>query len=172
MNVDSVSFCVEGNPKSLARAILSRGKGRSNKVWLRDPNKESKAEFRAAVQRCGIFGGNGQPRILFDAGSPIVVDISFHVKTPQDHFVNCNQAGGQIKVSACTKWPTKPDIDNLDKFVLDALQGFIFANDSQVVQQTIYKGYHHEPPFIGQTIVSIHRADRFRNCSALGSLQG
>lgn len=156
-DVDCVAFCVEGNPKPLARAILSRGKGRSNKVWLRDPGKESKAEFRAAVQRCGIFGEGGQPRILFDAKTPIVVDIAFHVKTPQDHFVNRNLAGGQIKASALTKWPTRPDIDNLDKFVLDALQGFLFANDSQVVRQTLYKGYHHEPPFVGRTTVSIHR---------------
>lgn len=167
MNTDSVSFCVEGNPKSLARAVLSRGKGQSNKVWLRDPSKEYKAEFRAAVQHCGIFGKDGRPRILFDAGSPIVVDITFHVKTPKDHFVNRNQSCGQIKTSARTKWPTRPDIDNLDKFVLDALQGFVFANDFQVVRQTIIKGYHHEPPFMGQTIVSIRRADPFLLASSL-----
>ena len=158
-SVDSVTFSVEGNPKPLARAILSRGNGRSNKVWLRDPGKESKAAFRAAVQRCGIFGEGCQPRILFDAGTPIAVDIVFHIKTPQDHFINRNQASGQIKVPARTKWPGKPDIDNLDKFVLDALQGFLFANDSQVVRQSLFKRYHHEPPFMGQTVVSIHRAD-------------
>ena len=62
-------------------------------------------------------------------------------------------------MSARSKWPGKPDIDNMDKFVLDALQGFLFANDSQVVRQSLYKCYHHEPPFMGQTVVSIHRAD-------------
>jgi Holliday junction resolvase RusA-like endonuclease len=57
-----------------------------------------------------------------------------------------------------SSWPTRPDLDNLDKFVLDALQGLIFENDSQIVSQTISKSYDWNPPFAGRTEVHIYPA--------------
>jgi Holliday junction resolvase RusA-like endonuclease len=157
--MSSISFVVEANPKPLARPVVGRGArfSSNSKVWLRDPNKEAKAAFRNAVKI--LVFGNTDARILFDATTPIVVDITFLVKAPTEHFVNRDRASGRIKEAAITQWPTKPDIDNLDKFVLDSLQGLLYVNDSQVVQQQIQKLYHHQPPFTGQTVVFIHRAD-------------
>lgn len=42
-------------------------------------------------------------------------------------------------------WTTKPDRDNLDKAVLDALTGVVFEDDSQVVGGEITKIYHDQP---------------------------
>ena len=157
--MESVCFIIESNPKPLARSVIGRGARGSNQVWLRDPtsSREAKAAFRESV-KTAVFGIR-EASILFDATSPIVVDITFFLKPPKDHFVNCDPALGRIKESALKKWPTKPDIDNLDKFVLDCLQGLLYSNDSQVVKQQIQKMYHHHPPFTGQTKVIIRQAE-------------
>lgn len=35
--------------------------------------------------------------------------------------------------------PKKPDVDNVDKLVLDSLEGIVYSNDSQVIQLTSSK---------------------------------
>jgi Holliday junction resolvase RusA-like endonuclease len=42
--------------------------------------------------------------------------------------------------------PTKrPDLDNLLKIVMDALEGRVYKNDSQVTRVTLIKGYSTQP---------------------------
>ena len=156
---DSVSFTVEGNPEALSRPTIGRGAKGSNKVWLRDPCKVKKQLFCDAVRAQILPGGvdRQQEVIIFD-DTAIVVDIEFYIKAPKNHFINNDRGLGRLKPDSTAKWPKKPDIDNLDKFVLDSLQGFLFQNDSQVVKQTIRKVYHHQSPFGGQTKVFIRRA--------------
>jgi len=40
---------------------------------------------------------------------------------------------------------TKPDVDNIAKIVLDALNGIVFADDRQVVSCTVEKVYSESP---------------------------
>ena len=43
-------------------------------------------------------------------------------------------------------WPDrKPDLDNLTKPFLDALQGVVFGNDSQIVRMVVEKHYSDRP---------------------------
>ena len=116
---DSISLVVEGNPKALARPVVGRARGGSGRVWLRDPNQEAKRIFREKVQR-QVHRENSSPEILFGANTPIVIDIIFILKSPLNHFVNCDHERGCLKPEAMLKWPVKPDLDNLDKFVLDS----------------------------------------------------
>jgi Holliday junction resolvase RusA-like endonuclease len=50
----------------------------------------------------------------------------------------------------------KPDVDNLVKFVLDALKGICWADDYQVSVITAYKCVDLYPPFQGRTIIEFH----------------
>ena len=45
-----------------------------------------------------------------------------------------------------TELPTKkPDIDNLAKIILDALNGIAYHDDAQIVRLTVQKSYSREP---------------------------
>lgn len=48
-------------------------------------------------------------------------------------------------IKSIDSWTTKPDRDNLEKALLDALEGIAFESDSQVVGGEITKTYHAEP---------------------------
>jgi len=44
------------------------------------------------------------------------------------------------------RWPSvRPDLDNLEKAVLDALQGIIFTDDARIVRKVVEKRYG-DPP--------------------------
>ena len=48
----------------------------------------------------------------------------------------------------------RPDIDNLGKFILDALQGIAYEDDAQVVSVAMKKVLDTNPPFEGRTYIS------------------
>ncbi len=69
---------------------------------------------------------------LIEAG-PIKVRLSFHMKRPQ-------------KLTSGYAYHVKrPDIDNLTKCVLDALNGILWKDDSQVAVLEACKSYVTEP---------------------------
>lgn len=154
----SVSFCINGDPRPLTRPRMTFSR-HLNRAWMRDTagNIQAKAAFRRSVPSRVFVGGT--PAILFDAETPIVVDVTFLMARPLIHFVNPRVTGrDRLRDASRVLWPRRSDIDNLDKLVLDALQGFLFANDTQVVKQHIQKIYHNSAPYTGQTVVSIRPA--------------
>jgi len=42
------------------------------------------------------------------------------------------------------RYPTRPDVDNIAKTVLDGMQGVVFENDSQVTYLKVSKKYAEE----------------------------
>ena len=52
-----------------------------------------------------------------------------------------------------------PDVDNLSKFVLDALQGLIYDQDNQVVKCTATKVVDAKPPHNGKIFISVRPAN-------------
>jgi len=52
---------------------------------------------------------------------------------------------GVLKPSATVMKLTKPDRDNLSKFVMDALEGVFYANDSQIFSGGTLKLYSEKP---------------------------
>ena len=76
------------------------------------------------------------------------MNIQFYMKRPKNHYRT-----GKFADLIKEKWQTipmtkKPDIDNLIKFVLDALQGQngFFLDDSQVVRLYAEKIYTDDDP--------------------------
>jgi Holliday junction resolvase RusA-like endonuclease len=50
----------------------------------------------------------------------------------------------------------KPDVDNLAKFVLDALTGLLYRDDEQVVKLSAIKLIDTEEPFGGRTVITCY----------------
>lgn len=68
---------------------------------------------------------------------PLRCHLVFTFRRPKSHCT----AAGHLKKSAPTSHVYKPDVDNLAKFVLDALNGFYYVDDSQIHCITIQKKY-------------------------------
>ena len=77
----------------------------------------------------------------YDEKVPLVVDLVFGMKIPQSYSKKRRQ---DIDLGLLMP-TTKPDIDNLTKSILDALNGIAFVDDSQIVQITAAKEYAAEP---------------------------
>ena len=132
-------------PQERARPRSVKAKASSPKkiiTWLRDPSAEKKKAFQALVTE-RLFGSD--PVEIIFPHQPVTLDITFKYQSPKSHFIGGKvRDSTRIKPSMKHKWPLRGDIDNLDKFVLDGLQGIMYTNDKQVQKQSIRKIYHRE----------------------------
>jgi Holliday junction resolvase RusA-like endonuclease len=93
--------------------------------------------LRPIVQQSGAF----------QAGVPLRCDVTFYLPRPKGHFGSGKNAD-QLKASAPTRPTGKPDRDNLDKAVCDAITAAgVWADDSQVTDGRIRKRYVGFPMF-------------------------
>jgi len=61
---------------------------------------------------------------------PLAIEIIYYIPRPKSRASNKH------------KYPDrKPDIDNLDKLVVDSMEGIIFVNDSRIVMKKSMKLY-------------------------------
>ena len=95
----------------------------------------------------------------------VEVERMFYKKLPLTFFVgNVRESGLRRSHLLGTKpCDTKaPDIDNLAKFALDALNGVLHADDRQLARLVLEKTHHMEPPFAGKTAIKFKTANN--NC--------
>jgi len=86
-------------------------------------------------ERVGIAGHNAYRRAArLDA---LEVDLHFCLRRPAGHLTT----NGALKAAAPAFPIARPDIDNLVKSTLDALNGTIWRDDSQVVGVRTSKSY-------------------------------
>lgn len=155
----SVKFIIRGKPLPLIRHRSSRG-------FTYNPSSAAQAKFRDSLLQ--IMPQKHHPKIIDDCVSgdaPITffsdsdfleVSIVFRLKRPKSHFVNSTPGEGRIKDKAPGKFHTsRSDIDNLAKFVLDSLNGLLYADDRQVVSLKAMKMLDSEGLCDGATEVSI-----------------
>ena len=91
---------------------------------------------------------------------PINVDIWCYRKLPLTWFVaNDRERGLRNQQMLNSKPPDKstPDADNLAKFICDAINGVVYADDRQIARIRITKTFHTTAPFTGMTIVKFKR---------------
>lgn len=62
---------------------------------------------------------------------PLIITIKFFLKTPQK----------MIRMYPCVR----PDIDNLAKAILDAMNGIVYSDDKNIVGLMLSKRYHENP---------------------------
>jgi Holliday junction resolvase RusA-like endonuclease len=89
---------------------------------------------------------------LYNEGA-VSMEITFHRKVAIKNLPQVRKLSNQNFVYD-TK---KPDVDNLSKFVLDALNGVLYKDDDQVVRLTATKVLHTEPSNTGKTVVTFHK---------------
>ena len=121
-----------GNPRPQQRH-------RHFKFGTYDPCKKDKEDFLTAAKQ--------YHKLDIPLLYPLYINIKFYMKRPKSHY-RTGRYEGLVK----EKWQNlpmdkKPDIDNLIKFVLDALQGqnAYFVDDSQVVRILVEKIYSDNP---------------------------
>jgi Holliday junction resolvase RusA-like endonuclease len=101
----TLSFFVTGNPKGQPRAK------HSGKVTYTPDT--GVLLWKQRVKEHALVAWNGMPFV-----GPVRVSLMFHFQRPASHY----RKSGGLKPGAPVKWHTqKPDRDNLDKAVLDAL---------------------------------------------------
>lgn len=87
--------------------------------------------WREAIARNARAMSGGQP-----SQRPVRMSIDFLFRRPKGHY---GKKG--LLPSAPKYMTTKPDIDKLERAVLDALTGVVYNDDSQVVSITSRKDY-------------------------------
>lgn len=101
---------------------------RVNRFVTYDPSKKDKVEFLKTVFY-------QLPKIPLSTA--LGLTITFYFSRPKSHF----NRKGVLLPSSPILHTKKPDIDNLIKFVLDALNGHLYVDDSQVVSISATKQY-------------------------------
>jgi Endodeoxyribonuclease RusA len=126
------------HPKPFVKKAVGNGKKFYTKN-VANVNKQNTQRFQDLVsqQYKAKYGPLAGPHFVDNV---VVVDMCFARKLPNKMFVNSNRdrplkpkymvAFQQGRVAD----KSTPDVDNLSKFVLDALQNIIYCNDSQVVK--------------------------------------
>ena len=129
-----VKFTVPGQPKGKARArTVRRGGGKS---FFYTP--EGTVLYENLIKTCYLQDAG---HVLFNDGQPLAVSITAFYEVPKSYSKKKKQEmlDGQL-------YPTKkPDIDNIAKCVLDALNKLAYRDDTQVVRLHMEKHYAEIP---------------------------
>ena len=137
----TIEFNAYGIPKAQPRAkACIRGK----RAGVYDPGTAD--DWKSIVRAAAKEVWNGVP---FDG--PVRVWLQFYMPRPKSHF-----GKNGLKQSAPTFVTTKPDLDNLEKSILDALTNLgMWRDDSQVVFVAKEKRYSSGIPFAGVKIAEV-----------------
>lgn len=152
-------FTVRGNPLPLRRHRTNRG-------FVYNPSAATQQSFREAVEDIvfsRIYLGSADIAktndATEDAQQPITarpplwgpeqtlaVTIVFRMKRPKSHFIAGKPGPDRLRSTApkqaCSALRT--DVDNLAKFVLDSLNGVLYADDRQIVSLHVTKLYDND----------------------------
>lgn len=94
-----------------------------------------------------------KPKAILEG--PLKVDLHLYYAYRKGDYGTGRNAS-TLKPSAPEWKATKPDRDNADKIILDALEGWWWKNDAQICDGRIVKKYSHRP----RTEVFISRLER------------
>ena len=141
-------FVVEGPPQAMPRptSIAWIKMGKMRKACFNGKKNEIKTFHNKCMLQLRNRGITSLP-VIPQGG--VAMTISFYRKVPLRQRVIYSTAGGNQTV----RDTMKPDIDNLLKFVLDALTGVVYKDDDQVVKVTVEKLIDTVPPYEGRTVV-------------------
>lgn len=120
--MEPIEIVVEGKPYSKARPRFFR---RGSFVGTYKPTKEAEAESRFVAQAEACLKAHGINEPL-GADTPLRVVCEFEFEMPRSWTLGRRRS--------CKGQPhdSKPDVDNLLKFAMDALNGVAWKDDKQV----------------------------------------
>jgi len=136
--IEKIQWVVRGNPLPLRRHRTSRG-------FVYNPSAPAQASFLNITTQIleEIVPSHLKNKIdisntsnlypLFPENQPLVMVVLFRLKRPNLHFVGNKPGHGRLRDSAPSALsPTRTDVDNLAKFVLDSLNGILYEDDRQI----------------------------------------
>jgi Holliday junction resolvase RusA-like endonuclease len=95
-----------------------------------DPSKKEKDEF------VKVIGGLPEEKMT----NPIKCHLQFYCKRPKNHY-KTGKKSNELKDSAPKYNTNSKDLDNMVKFVLDALNDKLYVDDCQIIEITCSKLY-------------------------------
>lgn len=115
-----------------------------------------KKQLRELIPECR----NG---VIFPRDVAVCITLWFHTRRPNTDFRSKQRGDGRLKLPLNTFVPVKGDVDNMVKFILDAMTGVIIADDSQVVKITAFKLRDTEGMCEGKTEIHIAKFQEDRH---------
>ncbi len=100
-----------------------------------DPSASDKGDFLSIVQ------GNAPVEPF---STPLAVSLRFYFSRPKGHYKSGKNAH-LLKDNCPLHHIARPDVDNLTKFVMDAMNKVYWRDDSIIAECTITKRYDNNP---------------------------
>ena len=141
-SVCCISGKIVGDPETMPRP---RGtiKWTSHKPYIQYYNpkqstvKELSKKLKSLVERADLLS-------VYSKDLPLMMVVYFHMKRPQADFKSNKRENG-LKSTAGHPWsPTKKDVDNLAKFILDAGNNTLYEDDKSIVVLMGARVFHSE----------------------------
>jgi len=129
-----LKFTVKGKPLPLRRHRL-------HKSGMYNPSSKDQESFRQALLK-RFPSINGESLVpFFESSESLSMIIIFHMPRPLTHFIGKRRGPGRIRPNHDMN-PRHVDVDNLGKFVLDALNQVAFYDDRQIVSLRLVKLFY------------------------------
>ena len=129
---DSIHLVILGDPKPQKR---HRHVKMGNFTRTYDPSSADKKNFLSIVQ-------NNAPHEPFSC--PLAVSLRFYFSRPKGHYKS-GKNSHLLKDNVPIHHISRPDVDNLTKFVMDAMNKVYWRDDSIIAECTITKRYDNNP---------------------------
>lgn len=133
-----MKFTVYGNPKALKRHRTFR---RGKCIGSYDPSEGDKSDFLALAHK-------HRPNKPIDYA--IKLTVTFIMQRPKAHY-GTGKNKSKLKDSAPSYHISRPDLDNLLKFICDALNGVFWKDDTVISEIKAVKMYGECP----RTVIEI-----------------
>ena len=168
---DGFDLELTGPPEAWSRPSFMAWFGEDGRLLRRvvNTNRQKQDHLRRMVTGMLMenYSVNPADHPIFKKGVPVAVELEFHRRPPNDDFIANNRQNyfkdrimkvifGGFKLMFDTK---RPDADNLQKFVLDALEGIAYEDDAQVVSIAVKKVLDTNPPCEGRTYICFRKAN-------------
>jgi Holliday junction resolvase RusA-like endonuclease len=145
-------FTVHGKPQSQMRARYRMDR----RTPPYNPSARAQVKFVRAAKEALSLNSRELPLL---PNQPMVMKIVFWVRRPNSHFIGNLRAPGRLRTDFQDPIFSLPrnrwDVDNLAKFVLDALNGVLYTDDSQVIFLQVVKMYDSTGSCHGRTEVCV-----------------
>ena len=131
---------IQGTPRPMYRHHARAYK--TNRIQAYQPSQQNKNSFNRALKAATSLC----PPHLFSPTSEaaVAIKLEFYFRRPQSHYVHTAH-GLCVSPTAPTFVTKVPDVDNLTKLVLDALEGIVYDNDKCVSQIQAAKYWLYKP---------------------------
>ena len=126
--METIKLVVLGKPESQARPKFFK---RGNFTGTYDPSKGKKETFASILQK----QAPSEP-----ISDPISIEMVFYMPRSKNHYRSGKNAR-LLKDDAPEYHSGRPDLDNLQKFILDSLNNIFFKDDALVCRIDACKKY-------------------------------